>query len=123
MSVLLLRLLRLRLAVLATFLVHGPCGAFLGLVVADAAFLVRLLDVLVLALAFRAGSCRHGALPGGPGHRPPRPPEPAWADRRQGLRPRDTRPARRSNVAAPAAVANSRIVRLSNHAAIRKLRT
>src|SRR3954467_14418517 len=55
-------LLRLRLAVLGALLVDGSRGALLGLVLADAAVLVRILDVLVLALAFGARSCGHGLV-------------------------------------------------------------
>src|SRR6478735_2586378 len=49
-----LRTARPGLAVLGTGLVHGPRGAFLRLVLADAAVLVRVLDVLVLTLALGA---------------------------------------------------------------------
>src|SRR5689334_4939652 len=56
-------LLLLRLAVLSTLLVDGAGGPFLGLVLADAAVLVRILDVLVLTLALVApGLLRHRSI-------------------------------------------------------------
>src|SRR5688572_2527431 len=58
-------LLGLRLAVLGAFLVHCPRRDLLGLVLRSAALLVRLLDVLVLALALVAPCfLRHQSPPG-----------------------------------------------------------
>src|SRR5437879_3567863 len=45
---------------LGALLVDGPGGALLGFIGADAAILVGLLDVLVLAFALRARSGGHG---------------------------------------------------------------
>src|SRR5581483_262020 len=56
-------LLPLRLAVLAPLLVDRRRGPALRLLRRDAALLVRLLDVLVLALALPAGACGHVSPP------------------------------------------------------------